>query len=1100
MARFSIISKNGTEIRYEGKPRYIGTYLRPSYLEFSEISSPTPINWEVGDFVDYPRTGMRYRLYSVPQASKNAKRGSRGNSFTYSNVQLHSATKELEIALFRDLVDSDNNVHFSTSPDVATFENVEGIIRRIQACMDDLYPGKWEIRLASFDTEADAEVIEKISEAKNFALSGGTCLDALSKIYDLWDGIGWFHSYENGKEVITIGYANTRNEGNTTESYLYGKGNGLTAIKKNQTNKDEFATRLYVYGSERNLPARYYNGLDILNSESVDIRNLMLPLREWGTTDGKPDAHKAYLENVEAVAKYGVIPKVHYFDSADAGADIYPSIETVTIGEIRATLANIGKTKYSPSVSVYPNDNEAIDEIRTAINPQDNGVLVEGGNQYKVALAETIEPSSEYPHVPSIVNQEFALVSNLLYYQTIIPATFDKGEVIVDPTVEWIVPDADFKSVSAVLSVRDAEDVNESYVNAKFTYEATKSADGKNWSIKPTKLNLTYDAHYGEGFPLFMYVTITAIRKTNKDKYILINFLRGELFLGANPILDKTFHITLKQLGFDINLQAAMQEGKTISMKNGACEGRNFTIDSCYYSSEGDFWTLDLKRQKDKTLGMLFPNSVYPISSGDKFVLVGMAMPEVYVHANSEKLLVEGRKLLERASKIQNHYEPSIDAKVMVESGRTLREGMFMQITDEDVVDNTTDHIIIDTLSIYEDESAIPTYKVTLRERRKVTYKGTPSATSSTDTASVEEEETTSVVNLSGYYDKDHIDSMWRLEDGNLVTDKQVIINNNAIIYGDVASRGDGSYTPGEGTVTGVRVGEDVYTDVDNGILDMTEAFEGYQAEITLDTEMSDTSENAVQNKVIKEYVDLHPQYEIIGEAEAPEYSIGIDEEQLQKYLDDHEYVTEKDIAELIPDINLDNYATKAELKAAEETIPDISEYQPWWDGLKPLIRAEDGNVRIKTNVIVDGDTSSSGSGTDVQVGINEEQLQQYLDDNKYVTEDDLGDLDSYAKKTDVDKSIADLINGAPTTLDTLGEIATAFAASQDIIQALDQAIGQKANQSALDSLNTLVSSLQTTLNSINAWYSKLANLIVEDNGDVRINTNLIVKGDTASE
>ena len=38
-----------------------------------------------------------------------------------------------------------------------------------------------------------------------------------------------------------------------------------------------------------------------------------------------------------------------------------------------------------------------------------------------------------------------------------------------------------------------------------------------------------------------------------------------------------------------------------------------------------------------------------------------------------------------------------------------------------------------------------------------------------------------------------------------------------------------------------------------------------------VDTEMSDTSENAVQNKVIKEYVDLHPQYEVIEEVEVPD-------------------------------------------------------------------------------------------------------------------------------------------------------------------------------------------------------------------------------------
>lgn len=44
----------------------------------------------------------------------------------------------------------------------------------------------------------------------------------------------------------------------------------------------------------------------------------------------------------------------------------------------------------------------------------------------------------------------------------------------------------------------------------------------------------------------------------------------------------------------------------------------------------------------------------------------------------------------------------------------------------------------------------------------------------------------------------------------------------------------------------------------------------GGGASVTVDTEMSDTSINPVQNKVIKEYVDLHPQYEVIEEIKVP--------------------------------------------------------------------------------------------------------------------------------------------------------------------------------------------------------------------------------------
>jgi hypothetical protein len=58
----------------------------------------------------------------------------------------------------------------------------------------------------------------------------------------------------------------------------------------------------------------------------------------------------------------------------------------------------------------------------------------------------------------------------------------------------------------------------------------------------------------------------------------------------------------------------------------------------------------------------------------------------------------------------------------------------------------------------------------------------------------------------------------------------------------------------------------------------------GGGSDIVVDSVMSDTSTNPVQNKVIKEYVDLHPQYEVIEEVLKPE----------------------------LPVINLADYATKA--------------------------------------------------------------------------------------------------------------------------------------------------------------------------------------------
>lgn len=730
MARFDIISRGDPDIkRYSGKPRYVGTYLKPSFLEFAEIASPSPIAWEVGDYVDYPRTGMRYYLYSIPQASKKARRDTNGGAFVYSGVQFHAATKELEIAPFRDIVTNDNNIHFSTSPDVTTFEDVHGIASRIEECMNDLYPDRWEIRVADFD---DEDIIEKVTTKKDFALSGGTCLDALSKIYELWQDIGWIHTYDedSGKEVITIGYANALRGDNVSEKFLYGKGNGLTAIKKNQTNKEEFATRLYVYGSERNLPPRYYSQMDFPNAESADIRNLMLPLDVWGLTNGSPDPRKAYLQNDEAVAKYGVIPKTHYFDSDDAGANIYPTIKGLTIGEIREAMG-VGEGYY-PS-SRYP-DSERVDAVLDATNPSDDGVINKDGKQYEAVIKHDLSSITLNATIPDGSKEEITLKGVLFDVNFNLSGM---GEISINPDINFLIQGSEIEKVSASFELSDD-------LTKQKELSITKDIEGKQlsdytWSIAIPRMALKYNQREYDSFPVYLTMKVTVTPKSSSERTVSIIPPTTPLRINFARLLPTTFTMRLRQIGFNIEERAAQGKGKTISMKSGMCEGRDFIISSCKYDEANDSWDLICKRQKDETLGILFPNIDYPILPEDEFILLDIAMPDLYIGIAKKRLLLEGQKLLLRASKEIYNYEPSIDAKVMIESQRVLREGMFMEISDEDIVDNTTEYILIDTLNIYENDSAIPTYNVTLRERRKVTYKGTPSATVTSNTSSAED-------------------------------------------------------------------------------------------------------------------------------------------------------------------------------------------------------------------------------------------------------------------------------------------------------------------------------------------------------------------------
>lgn len=71
----------------------------------------------------------------------------------------------------------------------------------------------------------------------------------------------------------------------------------------------------------------------------------------------------------------------------------------------------------------------------------------------------------------------------------------------------------------------------------------------------------------------------------------------------------------------------------------------------------------------------------------------------------------------------------------------------------------------------------------------------------------------------------------------------------------------------------------------------------------------------------------------------------------------------------------------------------------------------------------------------------------QLTNDSGYVT----ANAASSSAQAYTDQKIADLINSAPETLDTLGEIATAMTENKNVVDALNEAIGTKANASDLN-------------------------------------------------
>lgn len=64
-----------------------------------------------------------------------------------------------------------------------------------------------------------------------------------------------------------------------------------------------------------------------------------------------------------------------------------------------------------------------------------------------------------------------------------------------------------------------------------------------------------------------------------------------------------------------------------------------------------------------------------------------------------------------------------------------------------------------------------------------------------------------------------------------------------------------------------------------------------------------------------------------------------------------------------------------------------------------------------------------------------------------YFEDKRLGEIANKADKTYVDEQVANLVNSAPETLDTLGELATAFNENKEVVEALDAAITNKKDK-----------------------------------------------------
>lgn len=179
--------------------------------------------------------------------------------------------------------------------------------------------------------------------------------------------------------------------------------------------------------------------------------------------------------------------------------------------------------------------------------------------------------------------------------------------------------------------------------------------------------------------------------------------------------LDAEFSITIKDIGFDINDYIIAGEQPQISMKSGECVGRTFEV--LEVTKSGNKYVLRCERTIDDSLQLAFPYKDYNVKAGDKFVLLHIRMPEVYVFAAEQRLYERAKRYLLENDHNKGVYSPTIDnifLKRNPEIAATIKEGDIFLFEDEDL--NLNKSVTISSLTIKVGEKMVEEYEVTLSE------------------------------------------------------------------------------------------------------------------------------------------------------------------------------------------------------------------------------------------------------------------------------------------------------------------------------------------------------------------------------------------------
>lgn len=702
MAAYKIYHKDGSVLKNSnGKEiavhsiEYNGTWMGECFVTVT-FENEAPIDFSIGDYIVY--RNERFEINYDPGKIKCSSKDSYGGAFKYDNVKFNALSDELARCDMLDLVLYDNKLHYTALPQFSFYvESLDDLLDRIQANLDELYgTASWKIYSrnrerslqrgclgSEWDSAYGEGTSDNVIDSTSISISDQNCWDALSLVNSQFD-VNFIIRDRN----VYVGTAGVP----TANIFKYGKDKGLYEIEQNSESDQMIITRLRAYGSNRNLPNRYYADLG-----SIPFLNITGDYHDGSTENGL----SVLMEDSVYVGMFTDI--VYNNGSNIKHCRIRGRIDSY---EFDGKLELVKQDAIKSSTRLLVEEKASSDAVKAKI---DSGVVqvdfLSGANKAKF-------DGNRLNYVSNLPN-------NMACDRLMLPGFPNKT------LKEWW--DMQSEAKKAWLNPSGK---NHIFSGEKYRPFVDSLNTGK-IGVRPSSVFFDKDDKVNGIVEIYPTIEGMEVEGVRVDEIYKGSNITDDGRFGDNVKNIPNFAIYLNpKINFDIS--GLMQEDFTICMKDGMCAGREFKVAGCV-KQEDNSWKLTVERALDNSLNLYFPYKDFQIKVGDHFVLTGIELPDAYVEAASEKLLKYCIAYLDKNDYTRYVYQPKVDEIFMARqhdtatadaSGLTrslyltLKEGDIMLFKDEDL--GIDAEITIDQLTIKEEDGKIPTYEITLREEKEV--------------------------------------------------------------------------------------------------------------------------------------------------------------------------------------------------------------------------------------------------------------------------------------------------------------------------------------------------------------------------------------------